>query len=152
MNLGSARSQGQRQSTRLRGVMDDVLSVRHRRSHAVQGQPCNQNQRYRGQQGNELSERRCRRALQDNGPSILSDIRFGNSPILVSDEEKKRTRHDEPELPAFCIAHEFLRQFVGLEARRSHHCLGFCGADANAANGSQGNLESCPLSSTNELG
>ena len=64
---GSARSQGQRQSTRLRGVMDDVLSVRYRRSHAVQGQPRHQNERYRGQQGNELSERRCRRALQDNG-------------------------------------------------------------------------------------
>ncbi len=152
MNLGSARSQGQRQSTRLRGVMDDVLSVRYRRYHAIQGQPRHQNERYRGQQGNELSERRRRRALQDDCSSILSDIRFRNSPILVSDEKKKRTRHDEPELPAFCIAHEFLRQLVGLEARRSPHCLGFCGADANATNGSQGNLESCPLSSTDELG
>jgi len=116
MSLGSARSQGQRQSSRLRGVIADVLSVRYRRRHAVQGQPRHQNQRYRDQQRNELSERRRRRALQDNGPSILKNIRFGNTPILVCDEEKKRTRHDEPELPAFCIAHEFLRQLEGLEA------------------------------------
>ena len=116
MNLGSARSQGQRQSSRLRGVLAAVLSVRYRRCDAVQGQPRNQNQRYRDQQGNELSERRRSCALQGNGPPILNNVCLGNSPILICDEEKKRTRHDEPELPAFCIAHEFLRQLEGLEA------------------------------------
>jgi len=116
-SLGKARSQGQRQSSRLRGVLPDVLSVRYRRCHAVQGQPRHQNQRHRDQQSDELSERRHGRALQDNGPSILNDIRCGNSPILVSDEKKKRTRHDEPELPALCVAHEFPRRLVGLETR-----------------------------------
>ena len=34
--------------------------------------------------------------LEDNGPSILNDVGRWNRPILVSDEEKKRARHDEP--------------------------------------------------------
>jgi hypothetical protein len=152
MKLGSARSQGQRQSSRLRGVLAAVLSVRYRRCDAVQGQPRNQNQRYRDQQGNELSERRRSCALQDNGPPILNNVCLGNSPILICDEEKKRTRHDEPELPAFCIAHEFLRRLVRPEADAPITAWAPAARMRMLRDGSQRDLESWPLSSTDELG
>jgi hypothetical protein len=115
--LGWARSQGQRQSSRLRGVLLYVLSVRYRRCHAVQGQPRRQDQCYRDQHGDELSERRHSSVHQNNRLSILNDVCLGDRPILESDEEKKRTRQDEPGLPAFCSAHEFLTELVGLNAR-----------------------------------